>query len=105
VNGGIGDRFEAEKIQNLMFSMGYSWKDGQILKYLGAGYYFGYARGGITYTSFEQSFDEFDGEELKLTESTIYTLEALVVREKIKIGQHTYYKDEFEKAVANLKTV
>ena len=43
--------------------------------------------------------------EMELIETSTFTLEEVIVRETIKIGDRTYYKDELTKALENIKPI
>jgi hypothetical protein len=107
INGGFGNEEEAKAVQDILFGMGYYWRDGKVFNYINAGYYVGDINGKLTYggsgPKAEVNFILACGQELVLKKKVVYTLEEN--RETIKIGEHTYYKDEFEKAIANLQTV
>ena len=106
INGGKGDEEEAKAVQKILFDMGYYWREGKVPSFLLAGYYVGNTNGKLTYGLTYDNLSYFNGasgQELILKKEVKYSLE--VPRETIKIGEHTYYKDEFEKAVANLQTV
>ena len=106
INGGKGDVEEAKAVQKILFDMGYYWRDGKGFSFTSAGCYVGDTNGKLTYGIVyddKSLFEGASGQELVLKKEVKYSLE--VPRETIKIGEHTYYKDEFEKAVANLQTV
>lgn len=109
INGGKGDGEEAKIVQEVLFGMGYRWSGySQEIKYLSSGYYTTDENGYIYWGAQDEtcsSYNLSEKEAFELVKKIEYSLSRVKKRETVKIGEHTYYKDEFEKAVANLQTV
>ena len=63
--------------------------------------------GILSYANYDKArFDSKDKyTEMKLIETVTFTLEEVIVREKICIGDKTYYLDELTKALENIKPI
>jgi hypothetical protein len=97
-------------VQEYLFSKGVTWNDltnGTVPIWCKCLPLFVGNDGNLMYGNYDKSvFDSLSSyEEVKLVETVTYSLEEVIVREKIYIGDKEYYKDELEVALKNIKPI
>jgi hypothetical protein len=109
----IGENNEeySRKVQEYLFSQGAKWNTEKdtIVRFTEKTSLFAGRSGEITmlYGNYDKSvFDSLSSfKEMKLIETVSYSLEEVIVREKICIGEKNYYIDELEVALKNIKPI
>jgi hypothetical protein len=108
----IGENNEeySRKVQEYLFSQGVTWNDltnGTVPLWCKYFALFVGNDGNLMYGNYDKSvFDSLSSyEEMKLIETVTFTLEEVIVREKICIGGKDYYIDELEVALKNIKPI
>ena len=97
----------SEKVQKYLFSQGNSWYEKDYtFQFTEKSSLFINGDGNLSFANYNKArFDEDEFTEMKLVETVSYSLEEVKVRDKVCIGQNTYYKDELEVALKNVKPI
>ncbi len=108
----IGENNEeySRLVQEYLFSKGATWNGGTKgtdVNRVKCPALFVNDDGNLMYGNYDKSvFDSLSPyEEVKLVETVSYSLEEVIVREKISIGGNEYYIDELEVALKNIKPI
>ena len=96
----------SRKVQEYLFSQGVLWQDSKdtVVRYTDSSHVAvdnqqRLTSGRSSATAFKESLNK----EMKLIETVTYSLEEVKQREKICIGEKSYYLDELTKALENIK--
>ena len=98
----------SRKIQEKLFEMGYSWTFdlGKEVSFEVRPFIYANGEGHITYgTDYKQFLSNTNFCEVELIETVSYEFKEIPKKEVVKIGENSYYVDELEVALKNIKPI
>lgn len=101
----------SEKIQNKLFELGYKWNSGgKTIQHTDKPFLYvnDYDENGITFSTAligECYFDSMNLSEVELIEKIEYEFKEIPKKNVVKIGENSYYEDELNEALKNIKPI
>jgi len=97
----------SEKVQDYLFSLGYTWAEGiTAVMYTDAKFIvFDITSKIIYFVPFYRIEKIAEYQEVELIETVSYELKEILKREVVTIGEKSYYKDELEVALKNINPI